>query len=132
RRGKGYAIEFGLNELAQDPPEVVVIVDADCRVEPGSIGLLAARARETGRPIQAEYLILPPHLAPRTAINALAFLIKNRVRPLGLHRLGLPCQVTGSGMAFPWDVIRRAPAMGSYLVEDMLMGIELARLGSAP
>jgi cellulose synthase/poly-beta-1,6-N-acetylglucosamine synthase-like glycosyltransferase len=132
RRGKGYAIEFGLNELAKAPPDIVVIVDADCRVEPGSIGMLARRAHTTGRPVQAEYLILPPRLDPRTAINALAFLIKNRVRPLGLSRLGLPCQLTGSGMAFPWAVIRKAPPMGAYLVEDMLMGLELARLGSAP
>jgi cellulose synthase/poly-beta-1,6-N-acetylglucosamine synthase-like glycosyltransferase len=132
RRGKGYAIEFGLEELAKAPPEVVIIVDADCRVEPGSIGILAERAQATGRPIQAEYLILPPRLEPKTAINALAFLIKNRVRPLGLARLGLPCQLTGSGMAFPWEVIRKAPPMGSYLVEDMLMGLELARLGSPP
>jgi hypothetical protein len=132
RRGKGYAIEFGLAELAKDPPEIVVIVDADCRVEPGSIGMLAARAVDTGRPVQAEYLILPRVLEPRTAVNAVAFLIKNRVRPLGLLRLGLPCQLTGSGMAFPWAVIRKAPAGGSYLVEDMLMGLELARLGSPP
>jgi len=132
RRGKGYAIEFGLDELAKAPPEVVVIVDADCRVEPGSIGILAQRALDTGRPVQAEYLILPPRLEPRTAINALAFLIKNRVRPLGLLRLGLPCQLTGSGMAFPWEVIRKAPPMGAYLVEDMLMGLELARLGAPP
>ncbi|HVZ34487.1 MAG TPA: glycosyltransferase family 2 protein, partial [Polyangiaceae bacterium] len=132
RRGKGYAIEFGLAELAKDPPEIVVIVDADCRVEPGSIGILAERAQCTGRPVQAEYLILPPRLEPKTAVNAVAFLIKNRVRPLGLHRLGLPCQLTGSGMAFPWAVIRKAPAMGAYLVEDMLMGLELARLGSPP
>ncbi len=132
RRGKGYAIEFGLNELAKAPPEVVIIVDADCRVEPGSIGTLAARAHATGRPVQAEYLILPQRLEPRSAINAVAFLIKNRVRPLGLLRLGLPCQLTGSGMAFPWEVIRKAPPMGAYLVEDMLMGLELARLGSSP
>jgi cellulose synthase/poly-beta-1,6-N-acetylglucosamine synthase-like glycosyltransferase len=132
RRGKGYAIEFGLNELAKDPPEIVIIVDADCRVEPGSIAVLAEQASKTGRPIQAEYLILPPRLEPRTAVNAVAFLIKNRVRPLGLARLGLPCQLTGSGMAFPWEVIRKAPPGGSYLVEDMLMGIELARLGSPP
>jgi cellulose synthase/poly-beta-1,6-N-acetylglucosamine synthase-like glycosyltransferase len=132
RRGKGYAIEFGLNELAKDPPEIVIIVDADCRVEPGSIAVLAERAKSTGRPIQAEYLILPPRLEPRSAVNAVAFLIKNRVRPLGLARLGLPCQLTGSGMAFPWDVIRKAPPGGAYLVEDMLMGIELARLGSPP
>jgi cellulose synthase/poly-beta-1,6-N-acetylglucosamine synthase-like glycosyltransferase len=131
RRGKGYAIEFGLAELAKAPPEIVIIVDADCRVEPGSIAILAARAQATGRPIQAEYLIMPRQLDARSAINAVAFLVKNRVRPLGLLRLNLPCQLTGSGMAFPWAVIRKAPPMGAYLVEDMLMGLELARLGSA-
>jgi len=132
RRGKGYALEFGLNELAHDPPDIVIIVDADCRVEPGSLVTLAQRALETDRPIQAEYLILPPRLEPRTAINALAFMIKNRVRPLGLARLGLPCQLTGSGMAFPWKVIRSAPPMHGHLVEDMMMGLELARQGKAP
>jgi cellulose synthase/poly-beta-1,6-N-acetylglucosamine synthase-like glycosyltransferase len=132
RRGKGYAIEFGVNALASDPPDVVVIVDADCRVEPGSIATLADRAQTSGRPVQAEYLILPPELEPKSAINALAFLIKNRVRPLGLARLGLPCQLTGSGMAFPWDVLRTAPPMHDHLVEDLMMGLELARLGKAP
>ncbi len=132
RRGKGYALEFGLDTLAADPPTIVVIVDADCRVEPGSIGKIARLAQATGRPVQAEYLILPPRLEPKTAVNALAFLLKNRIRPLGLGRLGLPCQLTGSGMAFPWDVIRKAPPMGAYLVEDMLMGLELARLGWPP
>jgi cellulose synthase/poly-beta-1,6-N-acetylglucosamine synthase-like glycosyltransferase len=132
RRGKGYALEFGLNELAHDPPDIVIVVDADCRVEPGSLVTLAQRSLETDRPIQAEYLILPPRLEPRTAINALAFMIKNRVRPLGLARLGLPCQLTGSGMAFPWKVIRNAPPMHGHLVEDMMMGLELARQGKAP
>lgn len=132
RRGKGYAIEFGLDELAKDPPDVVVIVDADCRVERGAISVLAERAHQSGRPVQAEYLVLPPRLEPRTAVNALAFMIKNRVRPLGLARLGLPCHLTGSGMAFPWEVICKAPPMRDHLVEDMMMGLALARLGSAP
>ena len=35
-------------------------------------------------------------------------------------------------MAFPWEVIRKAPPTGSYLVEDMLIGIELAHLGHPP
>ena len=31
----------------------------------------------------------------------LAFLVKNRVRPIGLMRLGLPCHLMGTGMASP-------------------------------
>jgi len=132
RRGKGYALEFALQQLERDPPEVVVVVDADCRVLPGSIERIARLSHETQRPVQADYLILSPSLEARTAINALAFLVKNRVRPLGLLRRGLPCQLTGSGMAFPWKVMRAAPPTGDYLVEDMLMGLELAKLGHPP
>ena len=30
--GKGYALDWGLNHLAKDAPDLVIIVDADCRV----------------------------------------------------------------------------------------------------
>src|SRR3981189_3547862 len=32
RRGKGYALEFGVRLLGLNPPDVVVIIDADCRL----------------------------------------------------------------------------------------------------
>jgi len=65
-------------------------------------------------------------------VSALAVLLRNRVRPRGMHRLGLPCLLTGSGMAFPWRVLRDAPDTGANLVEDMVMGLELALRGHAP
>jgi cellulose synthase/poly-beta-1,6-N-acetylglucosamine synthase-like glycosyltransferase len=65
-------------------------------------------------------------------VSALAFIVKNRVRPRGLHALGLPCVLTGSGMAFPWHVIRMAPPTEGNLVEDMMMGLDLAELGFPP
>lgn len=144
-RGKGFALAFGLDHLAPSPPDVVIIVDADCRVEPGSLPRLASQAVELNRPVQGEYLLIPPepaqvsspespedHPSPNALISAFAILLKNRVRPLGLKNLGLPVQLTGSGMAFPWAVLRKAPPTGAYLVEDMLMGIELARSGHPP
>src|SRR5690606_40331679 len=63
---------------------------------------------------------------PLATISALAFLVRNRVRPLGMAKLGLPCQATGSGMAFPWDLIRNTPALGANLVEDLVMGLDMA------
>jgi cellulose synthase/poly-beta-1,6-N-acetylglucosamine synthase-like glycosyltransferase len=133
RRGKGYALEFGIAHLTRDPPEVVLIVDADCQVEPGSIQRLARFSLLHGRPAQADYLMTPPEgVSSKGSVSALAFLVKNRVRPRGLARLGLPCHLTGTGMAFPWKVLKAAPPTGSHLVEDMLMGIELTALGFAP
>jgi cellulose synthase/poly-beta-1,6-N-acetylglucosamine synthase-like glycosyltransferase len=62
-------------------------------------------------------------------VSALAIVLRNQVRPRGLRRLGLPCHLTGSGMAFPWRVLRDAPETGANLVEDLVMGIELALQG---
>jgi cellulose synthase/poly-beta-1,6-N-acetylglucosamine synthase-like glycosyltransferase len=133
RAGKGYAIAYGLEHLAANPPEVVVLLDADCRISGPSLRALAQRALETGRPVQADYVLAPPERpTPMSVVSGLAVLVKNKVRPAGLRKLGLPCQLTGSGMAFLWEVIRKAPPAGSNLVEDMLIGVELAQLGHPP
>jgi cellulose synthase/poly-beta-1,6-N-acetylglucosamine synthase-like glycosyltransferase len=132
-RGKGFALDFGIAHMSADPPDVLVVIDADCRVEPGAIRRLARFAMVHRRPAQADNLLtLPQGAAPLTSISALAFLVRNRVRPTGLRRMGLPCQLMGCGMALPWEVVRAAPSAGSHLVEDMMMGIELASRGYAP
>ncbi|HEY1381837.1 MAG TPA: glycosyltransferase family 2 protein, partial [Gemmataceae bacterium] len=58
--------------------------------------------------------------------------VKNVVRPRGLRRLGLPCLLTGSGMAFPWRLLRDAPLATGHIVEDMRLGIDLAIAGHPP
>lgn len=133
RRGKGYALSFGIEHLARDPPDVVIILDADCAVSAGGLAQLAQRALETQCPVQADYWLLPTERpSGRSVVSALAFLVKNRVRPRGLAALGMPCLLTGTGMAFPWEVLRKAPATQDHLVEDMVMGLQLAMLGHPP
>lgn len=132
RRGKGFALAYGVDHLESDPPDVVIVVDADCRLTPGSVDALVERAVRTGRPMQADYVFQPSERSPRSMISALATLVRNRVRPRGLRRLGQPCHLTGTGMAFPWDVMRAAPELGDNIVEDLAMGIELAILGHEP
>jgi cellulose synthase/poly-beta-1,6-N-acetylglucosamine synthase-like glycosyltransferase len=65
-------------------------------------------------------------------IAEFAWVIKNQVRPLGLHRLGLPCQLMGTGMAFPWACINSADLATGHIVEDLKLGIDLARRGTPP
>jgi cellulose synthase/poly-beta-1,6-N-acetylglucosamine synthase-like glycosyltransferase len=133
RRGKGFALDFGVHHLAQSPPQVVIVVDADCRVAPGAIDTLARQCDSSGRPIQALYLMRAPAGAGiKTQTAEFAWAMKNLVRPTGLHRLGMPCHLTGSGMAFPWPVIRSATLATGHIVEDLKLGIDLARTGTAP
>ncbi|MBD2329068.1 glycosyltransferase family 2 protein [Alkalinema sp. FACHB-956] len=134
RRGKGYALNYGLQEMAKAPPEAVIIFDADCTVHPGTIDQLAYQTIAFHRPIQALYLLYPPHHPPKPkdAISAFAFTVKNWVRPQGLARLGLPCLLTGNGMAFPWAIIENAFLDRGNLVEDMQLAIDLAISGHLP
>jgi cellulose synthase/poly-beta-1,6-N-acetylglucosamine synthase-like glycosyltransferase len=133
KRGKGFAMDFGLRHLAQDPPYVVVFTDADCLLGAGAIDELAKQVTVTGRPAQALYLMDPPsggHL--RDAVSACAFLLKNQVRPAGLARLGLHCPLYGTGMAFPYPAIRNVPLADGNIVEDLQLGLNLIRAGAAP
>jgi cellulose synthase/poly-beta-1,6-N-acetylglucosamine synthase-like glycosyltransferase len=130
RRGKGYALAAGVDALRAGPPDVVVVVDADCRAAAGAIDRLIRTAAATGRPVQAVNFIDPPPAATSTSrLSAWAVRVKNMVRPRGLRRLGLPCLLTGSGMAFPWRLLRDAPLATGHIVEDMRLGIDLAVAG---
>ena len=132
-RGKGHALAHGRAVLAVDPPEVVIVLDADCIAEPGAIERLARGAMTLGRPMQAIYLFEPqPAAAPMVQISGFAFLVKNLVRQTGLARLGVPAVLTGSGMAFPWHSFATAPLATDNIVEDLALGIALARAGDRP
>ncbi|MCA0274489.1 MAG: glycosyltransferase family 2 protein [Proteobacteria bacterium] len=133
RRGKGYALDAGIRHLAEAPTPIVIFVDADCQLEDGAVALLAATAAMNQRPVQACYLIKAPvGAALQLRVAEFAFIVKNKLRPLGLSALGLPCQLTGSGMAFPWSVIRQVDLATGHLVEDMKLGLDLARAGHPP
>ena len=132
-RGKGFALDYGVRHLVHNPPKVVVVVDADCALRPGTIGSLAAACMSTGRPSQALYLMhSPPGGSIKTLVAEFAWLVKNQVRPIGFHRLGLPCPLMGTGMAFSWQQISTAQLASGHIVEDLQLGIELARSGSPP
>jgi len=130
-RGKGYALDFGIRHIAIEPPSVVIMVDADCVAEPGSIDHLARDCQQSGRPVQALYLMRAPDTAGvGLRVAEFAWILRNHVRPLGYHRLGLPCQLMGTGMAFPWQTISSVPLASGHIVEDMKLGIDLALSGT--
>jgi len=131
--GKGYALDWGLNYLAADAPDIIIMVDADCRLNPGAIDQLATVCAELQRPVQSLYLMTASAGSPvNHQVAEFAWRVKNLVRPMGLAALGLPCQLMGSGMAFPWHVIRSTNLSTGYIVEDLKLGLELAATGHPP
>jgi cellulose synthase/poly-beta-1,6-N-acetylglucosamine synthase-like glycosyltransferase len=135
RRGKGYALDAGVRHIESggSRPQVVIVFDADCIPQAGCVTALATQVMESGHPAQAAYLMgLPATPLPGSAVSALAVMVKNLVRPRGLSRVGLPCMLTGTGMAFPWEIIRKTPLASGNIVEDLKLGIDLALSGHAP
>ncbi|RBA23000.1 glycosyltransferase family 2 protein [Herminiimonas fonticola] len=133
QRGKGYALDYGVQHLANSPPEVVLMIDADCQLLEGSIDKLACLAMTTQRPVQAlDLMQAKKNAGLKMRIAEFAWIVKNHVRPLGFLRLGLPCQLMGTGMAFPWNLIESAGLANGNLAEDMQLGIEMARKNAAP
>lgn len=133
RRGKGYALAHGREVLAADPPDAVVVVDADCAMDRASVELVAARARDTGRPVQATDLIRPDRTGgPTVQISGFAMLVKNLIRQRGADRLAGAAILNGTGMAFPWKAFAGAHLATGAVVEDLALGVEMVCAGRAP
>lgn len=131
-RGKGYALDHGIQYLQADPPEVVLMFDADCIAGPGCVATLAIEAHRSRRPVQALYLIRATDRSLAARVSEFAQRLRNWVRPMGMRDLGLPCQLMGSGMAFQWSLFDRLSVASGHLTEDLQLGLAFARRGRYP
>ncbi|MEO8640486.1 glycosyltransferase family 2 protein [Pseudomonas sp.] len=133
QRGKGFALDWGVRHLASDAPDVMIVIDADCQVAEGSIERLAICCINSGRPAQALNLMrAPAGSGLKVRLAEFAWCVKNRVRPQGWTRLGLPCQLMGTGMAFVWRDLALINLASGHIVEDLKMGLDLCRSGKPP
>ena len=132
-RGKGYALDYALKQIQANPPEVLVILDGDCIIQPHTINRITCKAIATGKPVQAAYLMEQPDKTSfKDSISMFSIKVKNLVRLLGLNRLGWHCLLTGSGMAFPWSIINRVSLAGSKTTDDTQLTVDLTLAGSPP
>lgn len=130
RKGKGFALSYGRDFLVQSPPDAVIIVDADCTLSPGSADALITRAVQGNQPVQGIYVLETRATdSPLTGISNFALLVKNLVRARGLERLSGGTLLFGSGMAFPWRMYADLTLATSDAVEDLGLGLALAKQG---
>ncbi|AGK57584.1 family 2 glycosyl transferase [Hyphomicrobium denitrificans 1NES1] len=134
RIGKGYALDAGFKYLdAPSAPSVVIFVDADCTLSAGAIDALAWNCTAKDRPIQGIYLMNTPADADSAQrLAAFAWRVKNMVRLLGFHALGMPCLLTGAGMAIPSHVLRKIDLASGHITEDTLITVNCAFMGYPP
>ena len=134
KRGKSYALDYGVRYLENNsPPDVVIIIDADCLLGENCLHLLTNLAMSKNKPIQsADIMLSPVGAGVKTKVAEFAWIVKNWARALGYYKIGLPCQLMGSGMAFPWLLIQQANLASGHIVEDLKLGLDFADKKLAP
>lgn len=131
-RGKGYALDHGVRHLESAPPDVVIIIDADCTLKPDCIEQLARVSHASARPVQGNFMTIAADNSLKMRMAEFAMRVKAHVRPRAMQRLGLPSGLIGSGIAYPWHIAVTAPFASGHLAEDMQLGIELGQRGTPP
>jgi cellulose synthase/poly-beta-1,6-N-acetylglucosamine synthase-like glycosyltransferase len=131
--GKPYALAKAIAYLDQTSPDMVLFVDADCRIQADMVPRLKQFCAKADSPVQACFLMVAPkQCSVDHRLAEFFWRLRNLVRPLGLSSLGLPSQLMGTGMIFPWRLILAAHLGHGNLVEDLQLGLDLAEIGHAP
>ena len=118
RRGKGYALAAGLPRVIDDRSDVVLVLDADCDLDPAALRVLDAEFQVGREVVQTAYTTVNTGDGPTGMVAAVGSEIENGVQA-GLTALGRPVWLRGTGMAFRRDVIERFPWQAFGLTEDV-------------
>lgn len=115
-RGKGQALAWALAQV--QPPDAVMIVDADCLASPNLLAACDARLAAGAPAVQADYVVANPEASRSAALRFAGYAIMNSVRSAGKDGLGLSAGLLGSGMAFSAETMRTVPWSAGGVAED--------------
>ncbi|MFW5829514.1 MAG: glycosyltransferase family 2 protein [Planctomycetota bacterium] len=129
QRGKGYALAWGMEQIATDPDwDAVVVMDADVIPDRGLFRALARELRQS--PVVQSFNLIDHGDDPRSRLMALAWALINCTRPLGRYALGGSGSITGYGFGIRREVMQQVPfAANGALAEDLEHGLALVHAG---
>ncbi len=128
KRGKGYALAFGLERVLKTTPDAVLILDADCQLNPDSLRALDSLLAAGADAVQAAVRSRNADDGPAGFVAAVGTAFDDAIAA-GRDRLGLSVPLRGTGMAFRCEVLERIPWTAFGLVEDAEYGTRLKAAG---
>jgi exopolysaccharide biosynthesis WecB/TagA/CpsF family protein len=133
-RGKGQALRWAMDLVlaAPNPPDGVVVVDADSVADHSLLGGLERELAAGHGVVQGDYTVIVDAGSPRSAIIAAGFLLFHRVRFSGRARLGMAANLVGNGMLFARSVLESHPWDAFSGVEDLEYSMRLRLAGIRP
>jgi cellulose synthase/poly-beta-1,6-N-acetylglucosamine synthase-like glycosyltransferase len=131
KRGKGYALNWLLQQLKQDRLnyDAYVFLDADSVVDPTLLLTMNDRLLQGARALQARYTVLNATDSPGTALRWIALSLINHVRPLGRNGIGASATLAGNGMCFTHNLLEQYPWQAFSLTEDYQYYLRLILYG---
>ncbi len=128
-RGKGQALRWLLDRLADQPYDAYVIIDADSVVSPDFLRAVDARLEQGLPVVQGYHGVLNADESWVAGLRALAFFLVQYTRRQGLAALGASAGLAGNGMAFAAELqdIHEWDAFG--LTEDLEFHLKLVEGG---
>jgi cellulose synthase/poly-beta-1,6-N-acetylglucosamine synthase-like glycosyltransferase len=128
RRGKGYALAFGLERVLKTSPDVLLILDADCELNPDALRELDAAFALGAEAVQAAVQSGNVDDGPAGFVAAVGATF-DAATAAGRDRLGFSVPLRGTGMAFRRALLERIPWTAFGLVEDAEYGSRLKAAG---
>ncbi len=118
--GKGYALEYGLQEIrsAGGEPDAYIIVDADSVVSPNFLKVMDHQVAAGAQVVQAYYGVREPGLSWNVSLRYAALTVLHFLRPQGRMVLGGSAGLKGNGMMFGREVLTQHPWPAS-VTEDI-------------
>ncbi|MEZ5175710.1 MAG: glycosyltransferase family 2 protein [Acidimicrobiia bacterium] len=126
---KGAAIDWYLGTEPLGPREILLILDADNRIDDDYVARVAA-AFERGAEVVQTYLdVANPDGSPLATANALTYWASNRMVQLARSNLGWSCDLGGTGMAVTGAALAEAGGFTDDLADDLSLNIRLNLAG---
>lgn len=129
RRGKGHALNFAFRRLLAEPFEAFVVIDADTRMDFGSLRAIRSRIAAGADAVQCRYVVANAEASVRTRLMNVALLAFNVMRPRGRDRFGLSSGILGNGFALTRETLMAVPYEAGSVVEDLEYHLRLVRAG---
>ncbi|MCD8390437.1 MAG: glycosyltransferase [Firmicutes bacterium] len=131
KRGKGYALEWMFERLYEmgDKYDYVSIFDADNLVDKNFLKAMNKKANQGFKVVQGFLDSKNPYDSWITASYSYCFWNNNRTFQLSRYKLGLSCELSGTGFIIALDTLKKLGWGATCLTEDMEFTMKLSLNG---
>lgn len=129
RRGKGYALEWAFGRILPAGHDVLVVIDADCRLDGHALRVFDGCLEEGDQVLQANDIASNPDDGAISYAAAVANTIENELFYEPKSRLGLAVFLRGTGMVLRREILERFPWQARSIAEDAEYTLSLLRGG---